>query len=291
MRLIEFYRNENGFLGQLIGASLGKLIGGGTGKAIATAIGGAIGKKADERSGQRKEDERYSDSYVRMAEAAKKAGLNPLEVLRAGDPAATGPRIMSSAAASNSFDQIDRILSGQAAADRASQKLRDELMRVDIDRARTGAFGSPSINVFNTAPRNRDGTYDVTRPVGYAGAELAPRQHVVTATGDTVQVTEGQDFGEAIMGKVYDEEAIGRDVSDRAHLSAMAGEKYIAQASDRLDAEGRIVEWDDAFGAVKPVWWDYETTSNEKRLNWIYAQNRIPPKRRQPFFGDMRLAQ
>lgn len=127
---------------QLIGAALGGMFGGGKGKILAGALGGALGSKADQNAEQRQADARYGNSYIRMADAARKAGLHPLEVLRAGDPAGSRqPTVMSMAARMGQYDQIDSLLTGQKAEQLTSTRLQNELMAIQIEQAKTGMLG------------------------------------------------------------------------------------------------------------------------------------------------------
>jgi hypothetical protein len=182
-----FLKSEDGFIGAILGTALGGLIGSGSGNALATAIGGALGKKYDERKAQGAADARYGSSYIRMARAARAAGLHPLEVLRAGDPAQgqSRPNIASNAAFLDQFDQIDSILQGDKAKQRKEQDLRNDLLRVQIDQARSNpgpnsprvSFGSPSL----------EGA--MRRPVQEAGSQTAD----VRAVGENNSVDETDD--------------------------------------------------------------------------------------------------
>ena len=129
-------------IGALIGSALGGLVKGKLG-GLAKGVGQWIGGEFDRKRETRQQDARYASSYIRMAKAATAAGLHPLEVLRAGDPQGAGgrlPQVMSSAARFGQFDQIDSILQGDEAEDRKNEKLRNELLRIQIDEARRGGL-------------------------------------------------------------------------------------------------------------------------------------------------------
>lgn len=152
----EFWRNEDGFgfllpvLGTVAGGAIGSAVtagvGGavGAGVALGRAAGGLIGQGLLDRKNAKAQMAYDANAYVRMAEGARRAGLHPLEVLRAGDPggASGSLKFGTSAAMQNQFDQIDAILTGEDAARRRREQLQDELLRVEIDQARAGSLRS-----------------------------------------------------------------------------------------------------------------------------------------------------
>lgn len=155
--LTQFWRNEDGFfslllpaLGTMAGGAIGSALTMGVGGAVGggailgRALGGALGQGLADRSARRDQMAYDSNAYVRMADAARRAGLHPLEVLRAGDPggASGSLKFGTSAAMQNQFDQIDAILTGEDAARRRREQLNEELLRVDIDQARAGSLSA-----------------------------------------------------------------------------------------------------------------------------------------------------
>ena len=104
-KINEFLRDESGGLFSVLGKAVGGFFGGGP---LGAAIGGALGQSADDRRADKKARAFNANRYIEMANAARAAGLHPLEVLRSGDPAQrVGPRIGTTAAMQGQFDQID----------------------------------------------------------------------------------------------------------------------------------------------------------------------------------------
>ena len=140
-------------------SSIGKIAGGFFGGPIGGALGGALGGAIDDRndrSAQRKMDaqewERHRNRFAYLQQDAAKGGFHPLEALRAtgapGGPRST-PRVMTSLATQNAFDQLDEVLSGRQAAADKRQELEDELLRTQIDSySRTGKLGRISEAAF-----------------------------------------------------------------------------------------------------------------------------------------------
>jgi hypothetical protein len=182
--LKEFLENEDGFLGFVLpflaktglGAAAASALG-----TTTTALGGlghALGSSLDAKSKHKKATAAHRDRFVNFVEDTKRAGLNPYFMANSGLAAQSAPRLMSTAAETQTFDQIDAILTGQAAADRKSQELRDELMRIDIDQARRGRLGHAGPAAGPAAGNGVIG--DTPHP-----DELEPGRNVVTAAQNT----------------------------------------------------------------------------------------------------------
>lgn len=119
----------------MLGTALGGLIGSGKGAALASSLGGALGQRLDaKKAGPR------GNPYKKMARQALAAGIHPLEALRSGGAqmySGTGRMPIGSAIARTAaYDKFESILSGDAARDRARDKLDDDIARVNLDIAR-----------------------------------------------------------------------------------------------------------------------------------------------------------
>jgi type II secretory pathway pseudopilin PulG len=103
-------------------------------------IGGLFQNKAN-RDAQRA----YGSRIRTTVKDARKAGINPLEAIRAGAGNAlppSGGRLVSDAAISNSFDAIADVLSGRTAAENKQADVQAEIQRIDADTQRRGTIPS-----------------------------------------------------------------------------------------------------------------------------------------------------
>lgn len=303
-----FLKDESGFIGAILGPALGGLIGAGTGKALAVAVGGALGKAFDKKQADSKQAAYDANSYVRMSEAAQRAGLHPLEVLRAGDPGQSTGRMQfgTTAVMQNSFDQIESILTGDYAAEKRREEMRDELLRIDIEQAQRGVqtpigIQSSSLSrvvqpsfvrtdqgpqamseISEPTPVNMFGDVDSEIDDGGAGVRLKPIDRVVTPSG-TMDMTVGPDMDEALTGIAVDRATATMRAADTNALSEMAGRLYTGKFLRNMG--DRPILWDDRFG-VRPSGWD--RMSNEEKMSYIIQSNRTPA-RRTPYFNNMGL--
>jgi len=153
-------------------SDLGKTIGGGLGSAVAGPIGGVIGGSLGDsaqdwftengadlfsglgrslgsdlatgyetRRALGKDRQWDAGRFQRLKRDAEAGDFNAYAALMAtgnSNGEQSGNRISTMALRDNSFDQIDAILTGQAAEDRNRQKVRDELERIELDERRRG---------------------------------------------------------------------------------------------------------------------------------------------------------
>lgn len=185
-------------------SALGGLLGG--------PVGGAIGGIGDSILGNRSERKRVAaqnqlemEKFVRLRKAAEDGGFHPLEALRAGGTvdAQAAPRLMSTLAASNSFDALENELTGEGARQRRRQQVDDEIRERELERLKIetarGIIGPDGTLGGNRPPRlNANGVS--TDNDDYVQRNENPRGNVKTEHGAPVASYEGPDIGEAAMG-------------------------------------------------------------------------------------------
>lgn len=293
-------------------STLGTALGTAFGGPLGGAIGGALGQSVDDKKDRKRQLASDANAYVRMAEAARRAGLNPLEVLRAGNPNQVGRiSVGTTAAMQNQFDQIDNILTGAEAREREREALETDLLRIQRDTAlaqlsafkRPGPVASPGLagavrtdqgpqvmsEIAAPTPVTETGDIDTTIDDGGTGVRVKPMDNVVTPNG-SVGVTVGPDLDEMITGAA---------VNAAAGVRRMGLPSFIASQAPKPDSlfratigggeDGKMrditfdyytrnldqkapIRWDNRFGYAKPDGWD--GWSNKQKMAWIAYNNR-----------------
>lgn len=289
---------------------LGGLIGGPFGGAIGGIVDGAASHNSKKKEiGAQNAAE--MDKYVRLREAADRGGIHVLEALRAGGEVRqqTAPRLLTTLSANNSFDALEREISGEAAADRKRQRVADEIAERELENMRIATarsvFASPTLHsnmpvrtdqgptvmseIADPTPIDARGDIDVSIDDGGTGTQIKPRDRVVTSSGGTMDVTVGPDIDEMITGGLAEAmdsfRADGPSGPFRRYAPrlqsirdfAMGGENeklnQIAFDYYTRDIEQKpAIQWDGRFGYAKPDGWDQWT--NKRKMAWIYHNNR-----------------
>lgn len=113
-----------------IGTALGTVAGFVTGVPYLRHIGAAF----DAYQGAKSSNAAQMNQFVRLRQAAERAGFHPLEVLRAGGQVGwQSPRLASSAAMTNAFDMIEDELTGEAAKRAKRQQVEDEIRQRELE--------------------------------------------------------------------------------------------------------------------------------------------------------------
>lgn len=293
---------------KIIGTALGAV----TGQPWLGAVLGGAGQYLDDKQDRKRQAASDANSYVRMAEAARRAGLNPLEVLRAGNPTGVGRLpVGTTAAMQNQFDQIDKILTGEEARERRREDLQTDLLQIQKDTAlaQLAAYRRPGLlspgmaagsvrtdqgpkvmsEIAAPTPVTETGDIDVTIDDGGTGVRIKPMDNVVTPNG-SVGVTVGPDLDEMITGAA---------VNAAAGVRRMGLPSFIASQAPKPDSmfratlgggeDGKMrdltfdyytrnvdqkppIQWDERFGYSKPDGWD--EWSNKQKMAWITYNNR-----------------
>lgn len=209
-----------------LGSILGKLGGFIVGGPVGATIGGALGSRVDERRSERRQDKRDADYFKKLRAAALRGGFHPLEALSggaAGGYAPMLPPLASPEVLAGSFDQIDEILTGRQSELIKEQAVAKEIDNIDGQRQLAGGaghvvkrtmgkFNLPEGVVMTTqgpkaqteiaapTPITEEGRVDVKIDDGGTGVSLKPRERVVLASGETVDVTVGPDIDELASG-------------------------------------------------------------------------------------------
>lgn len=157
--------------------------------AISAAISVASGLKG--LFGKKKKDPTPRSNILSQAqgarEAADKYGFNPLTMLQYGQPGGamggggSAPPLASIEAITNGLRGLDDITSGDAARRRKAEELQNDLLRVQLDQARSGVVAvGPGADSVGTGPSPL-GRRAVQVPNGGA-VHATPRPSLATAS-------------------------------------------------------------------------------------------------------------
>lgn len=213
----------------------------------------------------------------------------------------TVPALATNAALTGAFENIESIFSGEAAREKERKEfehdlfvqnakerlaggastivertLRSNKIAVSPNRSTVPKVGQGSrvvqttqgpkvmSEIANPTPVNPDGSIDITIDDGGTGVQLAPRDRVVTRSGETVDVTVGPDIDEMLTGMLIDGAGAYKASRMKRAANNMGREAFI-------DAQTRksVVEWLPEAGQ-KPVLWD--RWSKERRIAYLASR-------------------
>jgi hypothetical protein len=259
----KFLADESGFL-PLIGGLLGKMVGSaltmGAGGAVGagSVVGGLLGSAAGQHvankkavSGDLRRQLRLNrlsqrGQYKEIRREAAKGMFHPLELLRAGGGIAgstplASTMVQSMAAQNNSFDQIDRLLTGQVAAAARASQLKNNIERIKADEARRGTLrkGAPDEEYVQRQPHGpgtpmarptvwNGGSITLVGPNGPAKFPKRYADYFGVKDGDplTIDLMEqlvGDEVGQLIFADIAANIGLGIRVGDDRHKDRTLG--------------------------------------------------------------------
>lgn len=189
MKIREFLSDESGFLTALLPALVGGAGASATGTALATAAGTLgdqyLSNRADAKTVAYQNNLNIRQ-FRRLRRAADKGGIHVLEALRSGAsvPAQAPPRLMSTLARTDAFDELESVLTGEQAAQDKRVQIEDEIRERELDLLRHRVAGTMT----NQASPNHGRPPVETFPNFEADKSGRPQQRPGYWSGKTIPV-------------------------------------------------------------------------------------------------------
>jgi hypothetical protein len=298
------------------GALLGGLLGGGKSGWIYPGVGKFT---HNQLRAYRKYGEKFGFHPLELLRAG--AGLGP------GGGGGGSSGVATRAAITGTFDALSDIMTGRSAKQEQREEVEDDIRRIErdilkgeLDRMTATGGGAFSTSAAATSgkytqkfptgqgpyvktqfgnivlgqlqwptPLAPDGGIDVSISDGGTGVTMEGRKRIVTSSGESIDMTAGQDFGEMVSGAFanattqirekgvtgfFDENrpkfssvVTALTGGERGRLNDMAFENYTKNINEKPP-----IKWDSRFGYRKPDDWD--RWDNKARMAFIYWRNK-----------------